>query len=224
MVRRDSFVSTVGFVALPSLASCLLYCSLSKTYGVVCVLPYRAVVTLYPYCIPFGVSMPDALLCFLKTVFPLVLLWFVRLLYKKQTARISTRSAVWQSIAAVACVCVMVLCVSFVSGVFDRKMMVVGSESMSGSLEKGDVVIYDKYDGETVEVGRIVLFDRDGTTIIHRVTDVKNIDGVCRYYTKGDANEGADSGYVTSADLVGVVKAKIPYLGYPTVWLHDLFK
>ena len=95
---------------------------------------------------------------------------------------------------------------------------------MSGALEKGDVIVYDKYDGEIVENGQIVLFDRNGTTVIHRVVDVKKINGVYRYYTKGDANEGSDSGYITSADLVGVVKLRIPFVGYPTVWLHDLFK
>ena len=218
------FMSAFGFVVLPALASNFLYCVLSKNYGAVTVIPYRAVVSLYPYLIPLRPSVPDALLAFLKIVFPLILLWFIGLLYQKRIVKNSRRRAVWQSVVTVVCAAGMLLCVCFVSGVFDRKMMVVGSESMSGTLEKGDVIIYEKYDGGIVENGGIVLFDRNGTTVIHRVVDVQKIDGEYRYYTKGDANEGADSGYITSADLVGVVKMRIPFLGYPTVWLHDLFK
>ena len=223
-VSFTAFMSAFGFVGLPALASNLLYCSLSKNYGAISVVPYRAIVTLYQYIIPLRPSVPDALFAFLKIVFPLILLWFIISLYKKRVARVSRRSAVCQSVVAVVCAAVMLLCVSFVGGVFDRKMIVVGSESMSGALEKGDVIVYDKYDGEIVENGQIVLFDRNGTTVIHRVVDVKKINGVYRYYTKGDANEGSDSGYITSADLVGVVKLRIPFVGYPTVWLHDLFK
>lgn len=224
-LNAPAFMRAFGLVVLPALTANLLYCKLSKTYGAEAVIPYRAVVALYPYAIPYRASVPNALLGFLKIIFPLLVLLFLRLLYqKRRAAKISRRNAAVQSVVTATCVAIMLVCVCFVSGVFTRKMMVVGSESMSGALEKGDVIVYDSYRGENLENGQIILFDRDGATIIHRIIDVKKINGVCRYYTKGDANEGADSGYITSADLVGIVRMRVPFLGYPTVWLYEIFK
>lgn len=220
----SAFMSAMGLVVLPALASNLLYHGLSSNYGALCVIPYRLVVGLYSYLLPFRPAVPNALLAFLKIIFPLILLWFIRLLYKKRTLRISKRSRIAQIVSTVLCLVVMALSVSFIAGMFDTKLIVVASESMSGELEKGDVVIYDTYDGQTVETNQIILFDRNGTTVIHRVVEVERINGAYRYYTKGDANEGMDMGYITDADIVGVAKLKIRYLGYPTVWLHDLFK
>ena len=52
---------------------------------------------------------------------------------------------------------------------------------------------------------------------------IENINGQLRYYTKGDANEDPDAGFITSSDIVGTVRFKIPYIGYPTLWLRSLF-
>ena len=60
--------------------------------------------------------------------------------------------------------------------------------------------------------------------IIHRVVDIKHINGVKQYYTKGDANEDKDFGYLLDKDIVGISKFKIAYLGYPTIWMHQLFE
>ena len=44
------------------------------------------------------------------------------------------------------------------------------------------------------------------------------------FYTKGDANEHLDAGYITDSDIKGVVVLNLPYFGYPTLWLRDLFR
>jgi signal peptidase len=53
---------------------------------------------------------------------------------------------------------------------------------------------------------------------------IEIINGVTRYYTKGDANEDNDAGFIVDSDIVGVVNYKVPYLGYPTLWMRSLFK
>ena len=58
---------------------------------------------------------------------------------------------------------------------------------------------------------------------IHRVVEIKNINGEVRYFTKGDANKSYDGGYRTEADINGLVKLKIKYIGWPTLWLRRLF-
>lgn len=220
----STFMSAVGFVFLPAITSNLLYHKLSKTHSAFCVIPYRLVMALYPYIITFKPLVPNALLSFLMILFPLVLLWFITVLYKKRTIIISKSNRITQTVLTAFCLIIMLLVICFVSGIFRHKAVVVASESMSGELNKGDVVVYEDYNGQFIENGQIILFDRNGTTIIHRVVDIKKINGVYRYYTKGDANDGVDSGYITNENIVGVVKMKIKYIGYPTVWMHELFR
>jgi signal peptidase I len=59
--------------------------------------------------------------------------------------------------------------------------------------------------------------------VVHRVVDIKEVNGVIRYYTKGDANKQKDTGYVVKEDIVGVVKFKVKYIGYPTLALREMF-
>jgi len=102
-------------------------------------------------------------------------------------------------------------------------MLVIGSESMTGEYNKGDAVLYEDYDDQTVKVGDVLVFKKGNSRIIHRVVEIERINGQNRYYTKGDANEDRDSGYITDESIIGVANVKIPYLGYPTIWLRDLF-
>jgi signal peptidase I len=93
---------------------------------------------------------------------------------------------------------------------------------MANVIDRGDAVIYEKYDGQTIDEGQIIVFDYNGMTTVHRVIDIKTVNGVMRYYTKGDANKDAD-GYVTNKKIYGIVKLKLKYFGYPTLWVRDLF-
>ena len=45
-----------------------------------------------------------------------------------------------------------------------------------------------------------------------------------RYYTKGDVNMQEDEGYRTRNDVIGKVKVRIPYIGYLTLWVNDIFE
>jgi hypothetical protein len=51
---------------------------------------------------------------------------------------------------------------------------------------------------------------------------IEQKDGEVRYFTKGDANNVIDSGYVTDKDIVGLTDIKVAYIGYPTLWLREL--
>ena len=45
------------------------------------------------------------------------------------------------------------------------------------------------------------FFEKNNMSIVHRVIDVKQVDGEYRYYTKGDANGQADEGYITNNEI-----------------------
>ena len=128
-------------------------------------------------------------------------------------------------ISFIALIIVLVLMTSLVmliSCEFKYGMIVVGSGSMRDELNVGDAIVYEEYTNQLVEVGDIVVFDKDGTLVIHRVVDKYTIDGVVRYITKGDANEDVDAGFITNADIVGITQFKILYIGYPSILIRKL--
>ena len=117
----------------------------------------------------------------------------------------------------------MVSFILLISGQSRYGLIVIATESMTGEINKGDAVIYADYDDQTIEVGQVIIYQKNKSLTVHRVVDIEIIDGATRYYTKGDANNDMDAGYVTDADIVGITDFKIPYIGMPTLWLGDIF-
>ena len=68
-----------------------------------------------------------------------------------------------------------------------------------------------------------ILIPKDNKKVIHRVVDIISVNSNVRYYTKGDANDNNDEGYITSNEIKGLYKFKIKYIGYPTIWIRDIF-
>ena len=94
---------------------------------------------------------------------------------------------------------------------------------MTGAIDKGDAIIYEAYNDQEIEEGDILIFDKNGTTYVHRVIKIENIEGQIRYTTKGDANQSEDSGYVVRSSIIGIYRTKIKFVGYPTLWINEMF-
>ena len=117
----------------------------------------------------------------------------------------------------------MVLLTMLVSCQFRYGVLVVGSESMTGVINKGDVTIFESYHKQNVRKGDIIIFKYKDVQMVHRVVEIRNVNNEVRYYTKGDVNRDNDSDYRVSKDIVGISKVRIRYVGIPTLWLHSLF-
>lgn len=217
------FMDFVGMTIFPAFIANLVYHYLSKRYGFYPNVVYRLITTLYIYIIPYESAIPDPLLVFAKLLVPILIFVFIDSLFekKKRLARKKT-SKLAVALTAVA-VLIMASVVMLISNKFKYGSLVIATGSMTGELNKADAAIFEQYDDRIVEEGQIIVFEKNGSMIVHRVVDIENIDGQVRYYTKGDANEEVDSGYITSSNIVGIVKFKIPYVGYPTIWLRGLF-
>ena len=94
---------------------------------------------------------------------------------------------------------------------------------MTGAINKGDAVIFEKYNSQNIKEGQVIIFDYNGIKTIHRVEEIKKVNNINRYYTKGDANKNRDEGYITDEKVYGLVKLKVKYIGYPTLWIRKLF-
>ena len=110
-----------------------------------------------------------------------------------------------------------------VSNQFYYGAYVVATDSMTGELNRGDVAIYESYEDQLITEGQVIVFEKNNSIVIHRVVDIEIINGGARYYTKGDVNDDNDDGFITGSDIVGLVNVKLPYFGYPTLWIRSLF-
>ena len=106
---------------------------------------------------------------------------------------------------------------------FKYGILVIGSESMTPTINIGDAIIYKQYKNQIIKKGDIIIFNNSGIKTVHRVTKIENINNEIRYTTKGDANESEDIGYITKEDIIGIKIIKIKYIGYPTIWIRELF-
>ena len=219
----NRFMDVIGLTLFPAVISNLLYQYLSRRYGAAPNISYRLITTLYAYAIPFSSLIPDSLLAFAKMLLPLLVYWFIDALYEKKTQYAAKRKSRWGWIGWGALATALVGVVMLTSGQFYFGTLVIGSESMTGEYNKGDLVVYERFEDQTLKAGDVLVFLKGNTRLVHRVVALENVNGQIRYYTKGDANEDLDAGFITEEAVIGVADVKIPYLGYPTIWIRSLF-
>ena len=107
------------------------------------------------------------------------------------------------------------------SNLFRFTSLAIGSASMTGTINKGDIVILDKKD-KNINKNSIIAFREQGKIIVHRVISFKEKDNMNFYQTKGDANKSKDGWLVSNESVVGKVKFRIRWVGWPTVALSEL--
>ncbi len=220
----NQWKNAVGLVILPAISASILYHYISKRYGAAPVILYRAVIALYKVLLPISARVPESLLAFSYILLPILVLLFVEALYAKRKYAVSRQTLSVRNVMTGALLVFMTMVIMLISCRFKYGMLVIATDSMTGSIDKGDAVIYKSYDGGVVPDQTVVVFEKDGVTFIHRIVESEYIDGEIRYYTKGDANDLNDTGYITEKNIVGTTDLRIKYIGYPTLWMRYLFK
>jgi len=222
------FMDLVAGAFFPAIISNLLYNYLSKRYGIYPNLVFRAITVLYAYTFSVVPAISDALLSFFNILLPIAVYLFIDVLYEKKRKYALGNKSVFIKILSVALtitvLIIMLGTVMLISNQFKYGAYVIATPSMTGELNKGDVALYEQLEDRPIEKGEVIAFDKDGIVVIHRVEKIETVNGITRYYTKGDANEDMDAGYILRSDIIGHVYFKIPYIGFPTLWMRNMFK
>ena len=185
---------------------------------------YRLINVIYMYIVPIHPNFSDSIICMSNILLPLLVLINVNEIvddFNKEKEFIVRKSNKLQYAVFLVIFGVVGL---FVSGFLPVGIMAIASDSMAPMFSRGSVVVTLKLDGREVKKGDVVSFYKDNKTIVHRIDTVLEDGEEIRYYTKGDANNVVDSGYITYNDINNKVIFSIPLIGYPSIIISELFK
>ena len=221
--NRDTFL-LIAVSILPSITENILCTYLGIKEGYKPGIVYLLIINLYKYLMPIVPNPSEYLYSLIFLIIPILLLKKIINWYKSDRTDALEREYYHQRKRTLVIFLPLIICafclVYFVSGYFRYYAIAIASNSMIPNIYKGDVVIVDKY-FKDIKQGDILAYNYDNKVVVHRVYKIINTNGEYYIYTKGDANQDYDKYKITQDMFVGIVKAKLPLIGYPTVLLNE---
>ena len=224
ITKLDDFLIVLGFILFASISCNLLYNYISVRYDAKAVITYRLITTLFIYIIPVMPSVYIFFRTFLRMIYPYLIYIVLEKVYLKSDYTISYNKKRTNFVGNTILFFIMIMFVMLISCEFYYGILVIGTGSMTGTINKGDAIIFEKYNHQQLNEGQVIVFDYNGVKTIHRIYEIKRVNNEYRYYTKGDANSKIDDGYITDSKVIGLVDLRIKYIGYPKLWMRELFK
>lgn len=94
-------------------------------------------------------------------------------------------------------------------------IQVVEGNSMSPTLNAGDIILIENVNPKDITNGTIISFYSPiGGIYTHRVVGVEMISDKYYFRTKGDALDSPDSWLISEKNVIGRVIARVPLIGY----------
>lgn len=211
----------VCLTIIPTVAKQALLSYITYNISYVPSLIYCLSFEIAPYILPIYPNLGDYLNALTSLLFPfLTFIVMKKLINYKEKADIKVRGFVIK-IMFFPLIIFLSIVIVLVSGIFNFKMIAIGSDSMNPIYYRGDAIIYEKVKPSKIKEGDILVFEYNHTVITHRVVNINLKDGVIYFQTKGDNNEKADLELVNEDNVLGKVRYIVKYIGYPTIWLNE---
>ena len=220
----EDFLAVVGFILFASIACNLLYNYISVRFGIWGIVVYRLLIVLYCYFIPYIPNVYIFLRSFLRMIYPFIIYLVLEYTFSRSTFSVSYKDKNKNIIGTCLVLVFMALLIGLISCQFRFGIIVIGSGSMTGSINKGDAVVFEQFKGNEIEEEMVIIFNKNEVKTVHRVAKIEKVNGFYQYYTKGDANATLDDGYVTNNDILGIVKFRVAYIGWPSIWIRNIFE
>lgn len=229
-INRDVFSSTrdafifIATILLPAISRNVFTSYLSYKSGYVPPILYLAFITLLPYIAPIRPNPNEYIYSLIELLVPMIFMYKIYSFYKKDRDEDVVREKQHSTIKSLIIpTLISLFLVYIVSGYFKYHAIVVASGSMMPKILKGDVVVIEKTNNyKDIKVGDVLAFSHGKIIVVHRVIKKINIDGKYYFYTKGDNNDSEDNYTIEEKDVRGLVNIRIPFIGYPTLWLNNL--
>lgn len=219
----EDLLTVIGFILFSSIACNLLYNYIAIRFSIKGIIIYRLITILYVYFLPIIPNVYIFFRSFLRMLYPYIIYLVLEYTYSKRNFATEYKNKKKSVLTITIGMIITSIIIGLISCQFNYGVLVIGTGSMTGTIDKGDVIVYQKYDNRDIEIDNIIMFEKENKKIIHRVIDVVSVNKEVRYFTKGDANQDQDEGYITTSNIKGLYKFKIKYIGYPTIWIRDIF-
>lgn len=219
----DSVLEFLGITFFPSLVSNIVFDDMVVKYGYKPILVYRLLTTLCYYMLPIIPNMYILFRAIARIVIPLIFYFILSYMYDRVTFQEALKVKPKISISSIIILILVIIMAGLISCEFRYGILTIGSGSMTGTLNKGDIAFFEKFNGQELEIGDIIIFKRGKRNIVHRIAQVGIFNDEYVYITKGDKNKVEDTGYVYQKDIQGIVHYRIKYIGYPSIWIRNLF-
>ena len=219
-----SFTLVYNFIALflvPNLSKNIFLCYLSNKSGYLATYLYVIIMDLNIYLLPSQAKMNTLLKSVVLLVFPYFLYNYLKSLEIRKSVQVKEKKQ--NKVISFITTIIFALMVALVSREFEYSMIGIGSGSMTGTINKGDAIIYKRYQENEEIKGKVIVFRKEDRLIVHRVINTYIEGGKAIYKTKGDHNKSEDSWVVDTSEIVGVVEWRIPLIAWPSVLLGELF-
>lgn len=223
----DDFVEFSTIYILPSISKSILLTYISKKVGYSPCILYRIIMETYVILVPIIPAFGEYINAIVLIVFPIILFYnLYKIIEPKKKEYVHTQpknlsNKIWTCIN----IAMFFIVVYFTSGVFRFYALTIVSGSMEPTINIGDMIIVDQYYKDHVDkinLGDVLVFNKHGAAISHRVVEIKKQDNKFNFYTKGDNNDSVDNWIVDSDEVIGVAKVNIPVIGYPVVIWNEI--
>ena len=215
------FFSTV---ILPSISKNILCSFLCLNFGFKTSIVYRLVMELYSYLFYIVPDPNNYLYSVIFFLFPFYILFRIKRWLNKDKVNniveVRGESRKLHLLSFLPLGIITFILVYFISGYFRFYAVAIASGSMEPNISKGDVVIVDK-DDDDLSVGKVLAYYYGDKVVVHRIYKIIDANGEYYIYTKGDANNNYDNYKIDRSMVIGIVKFKVPAIGYPTVLLNE---
>ena len=224
---KETFL-LLALTIIPSISENILCSWMTYYFGYIPSLVYLMIMYLYKYLLPIVPNPNEYLYSIIFFILPvLLILRLYNWLKKDKTEAIvlEHKNAMKLKIVyEIPIILILIMMIYFVSGYFKFYAIAIATGSMVPNINKGDVVIINKeFKEKDLEVGKVIAYNYNDKVVVHRIYKEVKIDKELIIYTKGDANSNMDEYKITKDMIIGIVNKKIPWIGYPTVMINEIW-
>lgn len=223
---KDAFIYTVTTL-IPLVVTNGVLTYLAYIGGARLPIIYRLFTVLPEFIVPILPNLDWFVTAIIGITLPLAVFVYLNYVHVKKIERYSRREIKkYSPVVYIPVFAFIAVVAGFVIGLFKYQPTAVLSGSMSPTFDRGDAVVIRKLtNAEKNELKKddVIQFTSGSKYVVHRIVDIDNDQyGNRIFITKGDHNNGKDSGTVGYDQIVGKVSFVVKYIGYPSVWLSGM--
>lgn len=221
-------LKVIGLFVLPSLGKNFLFTYLSVKVGFKPNMVYRYLMDIPKYILPIIPNFGAYVESIIYIAFPILVFIIIYNNLKKVDRKVNkiikSKKSKRTIITYYIIIPLLIITVALTSGYFKYQAIVVATGSMSPNINKGDIVVVKKLSDNEIrnlKIGDILVFNRENKIVVHRIYKIYSSGDEIFFKTKGDNNNAPDSYLIEIHEILGIVKLKVRYIGYPTVALYE---